>query len=176
MIYSVPNIINWSKICQPLARIGEAQKQARNDSSADTELDVKIYMTRKDVEYEYAQDPTSDNLYSIANYLLALCGVYLFKAQEVTGNGGSITPIVPGGSSTPVPYDFIVSGSSFIIAGQSLKTITSFIGYNIQFFRGNVIQTTVSTEPSYYTWDSATGTFQCFPEAQSGELFQLYAI
>jgi len=78
MAYSIPEIITWAKICQPLARVGEAKRLADGDPAADVDLDIKLYMTRKDVEYAYAQNADSAILHTMGNYLLALCGVYLF--------------------------------------------------------------------------------------------------
>jgi len=175
MAYSIPEIIVWSKISQPLARIGEAKKRATNNGSIDKDLDIELYLTRKDVEYEYGQDTDSSNLYAMGNYLLALCGVYLFQAQETVVGGGTITPIIPRISLDP--YDFEVSASSFIATGETSKVIAGFVGFNLLFVRNNVTQSTVNQGGTYYSWSKLTGLFTLINgAAQGGELFQIYPV
>jgi hypothetical protein len=179
MAYTIPEIITWAKICQPLAAIGEAKKRA-SDRSRNVDLHIELYNTRRDVEYEYAQDQSSSNLFQMGNYLLALCGVYLFQAQATTIGGGSVTPVTPG--LAPNPYDFAVSSDSFIVTGASSKTFpSSWIGYQILFIRGHVTQSTVNEGSTYYAWDSGTATLTLLPagsggQAISGEVFQIYPV
>lgn len=175
MSYAITDIINWAKICQPLAKYNETKKKAVIGGSQESDLDVQIYNARKDLEYSYAQDPTTDQTFQIGQYVLALCGVYLFQAQGATGSGGSITPISP--STVPDPYEFEVSASSFIPTGDSTKTITAFIGYNILFVRNNITQSTIDQGAAYFSWDRNTGDFALLNGAANvGELFQIYAI
>ena len=180
MAYTLPEIIVWSKMCQPLARIGEAKKLANGDRSADVDLDIKIYITRKDTEYSYAQEPTSDDTFAIGNYLLALCGIYLFTAQQATIGGGTITPVTPPGITTPNPYDFIVGGISFISAGQTSKVFPSeWIGYNILFVRNHVTQSVLDDGigSTYYSWDKTTATLILFNGAAvDTEVFQIFPV
>lgn len=100
MPYSVPDILNWASISQPFARYGESQRVARGDGAADPDLDMKLYNTRMDCLYEFEQDPDSDNLYAMGNYLLTLCGRYLFQATAVMGETGEIASISGGGGAT----------------------------------------------------------------------------
>lgn len=175
MAYSVSDIITWAKITQPLAAFYESKSSATVGGSVDKDLHIKIYLTRKDVEYEQAKDPTGDKIYSIANYLYALCFPYILQAQAATGGGGSIAPITPG--SAPDPLDFEVTASSFIVASATSKGISSFVGYNILFVRNNITQSTVNQGGTYYSWDKASGSFVLFNgAAQLGELFQIYPI
>lgn len=178
MAYTIPEIITWAKICQPLARIGEANKAA-SDRSRDVDLDMKLYDTRKDVEYEYNQDPNSTNLFSMGNYLLSLCGVYLFQAQQATTGGGTITPITP--SLTPDPYDFDVNSSiSFILTGATTKQFpSSWVGYNMLFIRGHITQSQVNngSGATYYSWDRGTAFLTLFNGAATDdENFQFFPI
>lgn len=177
MAYTIPEIIVWSKISQPLARYGEAKRKASGDNAADVDLDMKLYDTRVDVAYEYAQDTESENLFAMGNYLLALCGRYLFQAQATVAGGGTITPITPGGS-TPDPYDFEVGASSFIATGETTVTFpASWAGYNILFVRGSVTQSTVNQGATYYSWNRTTRVFTLIGGAATlGELFQIYPI
>lgn len=176
MAYTTSDIIQWAKISQPLARIGEAKRLADGDDAADVDLDIKIYDTRKDVEKSYEADPTSNETYSSGNYLLTLIGRYLFQAQLATGGGGSITPIVPGGV-IPDPYDFDVNGSSFIVTGATSKVFPiSWYGLNILFVRGHITQSTVNngTDTSY-TWNKTTRTLTLLNGAASlSENFQIF--
>jgi hypothetical protein len=125
--------------------------------------------------------PASDgdeNLIKTANYLYWLCGGYALTAQGISGTG-SVSPIASAPSAPP-PYDFEVTNTSFIIAGQSNKTINAFIGYNIQFYRNGQLQSIVNTGGTYYTWNSVTGLLTLFGnpsgEAQTGEVFQIYPV
>jgi len=116
-----------------------------------------------------------ENLRRCANYLYWLCGGYALTAQGISGEGG-VAPIVAN-FDLPEPYDFTVSNTSFIIAGQQSKSITNFITYNILFVRGGIVQS--KNDPgdgsSYYTWNSTTGLFNVYPEAALGETFLIYA-
>jgi hypothetical protein len=176
MAYTPAEIIVWMKICQPLARRGEAIKSAKGDKSADVDLDMKLYDTRRDIEYEYAQDPTSDNLFPMGNFGLSLCGIYLFVAQATVAGGGSVTPITPG--TGPTPYDFEVDSSSFIATGDTSKTLpASWANYNILFVRNSITQSVVNQGASYYSWDKTTRLFTLISgAAQAGELFQIYPV
>ena len=176
MAYTIPEIIIWAKICQPLARYGEAKRLASGDTDADIDLDIKLYMTRKDVEYAYSQNADSDILHTMGNYLLSLCGRYIFQAQATTVGGGTITPITP--STMPNPYDFEVDANSFIATGDTTKTFpTSWEGLNMLFVRNSITQSTVNQGASYYSWDNTTRLFTLINgAAQVGELFQIYPI
>jgi len=93
--------------------------------------------------------------------------------DSVSGGGGTVVPI---SGSNPTPIQFVVSSSSYIPTGDSTKTITTFIGFNLLFTRNGIPQSNLSSQPSYYNWTRATGAFECVPAAQEDELFQLYAI
>jgi hypothetical protein len=172
MAYTASQIIAWAKLSQPYARYGEMKKKAQGDNSANLNLDIELYITRKDVEYANAQDPSSADTYQQANYLLTLCGIYLFQAQEALGAGGSTATTTQ--VSAPSPYYFIVDAStSFMLNGATTKTITSFIGYNLVYSRNGIIQTTVTSEPTYFSWNSVTGAFVTTPALITGELIGL---
>lgn len=120
---------------------------------------------------ESSGDP---NLIKTANFLYWLCGSFALTAQGISGTG-SVSPIASAPSAPP-PYDFEVTNTSFIIAGQANKTISAFIGYNIQFYRNGQLQSTVNTGGTYYTWNNETGLLTLFGEAQPGEIFQIYPV
>lgn len=112
----------------------------------------------------------------VANYLYWLCGKFALEAQAILNGqgGGSVLPINP--VSAPNPIEFEVTNTSFMIDGQSIKSIPSFIGYNLLFVRNNIPQSIVNMGggSSYFSWDKTNGIFTCYPAAVSGELFQLY--
>jgi len=132
MPYAITDIIQWAKASQPLARYGEMRRKAFVGASVDEDLDIKISNTRKDVEYEYAQDSTSENLYSMGNYLLSLIGIYLFPAQQATGDGGSISPITPPSGSVGI-YPIVVTGADFEADGISYNN-SEIVGANLMLF------------------------------------------
>lgn len=137
-------------------------------------LPTKIRVIRESIQYRYNQNPSDETLIATSNYMLSLC-YYVAQAKAITGNGGVIAPIHPVGNP-PNPYDFIVSASSFVATGQMTKTITAFIGYNIEFIRGSIPQYT--TDPgdgsTYYSWDKNTGMFSISIAAQETERFRIY--
>jgi len=179
MAYSAAQIIQWMKISQPLARYGESKRWYNGDKSADLDLDMKLYITRKDIQYALDQNSDADILFTIGNYGLALCGIYLFQAQAQTGGGGSVTPVNP--SDMPDKYDFEVSASSFISSGATSKAFpSSWVGFDILFVRNNITQSVVNQGAVYYSWDKTTATLYLYGPAptngasQLGELFQIY--
>ncbi len=178
-MYAAAQIAQWMAISQPLARIGEANKLRKGDYSADVNLDIKLYNTRKDIEYAIAQNADADILYSIANFGYSLCGQYVFAAQAATGSGGSVTPVNP--TLLPDKIEFEVSVSSFIAAGATSKQFpSSWIGFDILFNRNNIPQSVINQGSVYYSWDKATATLNLladtspFGAAQLTEIFQFY--
>ena len=171
---TVPQIIQIAKISEYLSAKDVALGALFGKRVAST-TPMVLYMERKAVEWLYDLDPTSDTLTLTANYLYSLCRGYNLKAQSITGGGGSIVPPVP--SNQPLPLQFIVAatGTTFI-DGQSSVTLTSFIGYNLLFSRGGIPQSTVSSEPSYYSWNRSTGLLTISPNAILGELYQIYPV
>lgn len=108
----------------------------------------------------------------VANYLIWLCGKFGLQASAITGSGGSVSPITPGGLS-PSRIDFIVSASSYIVTGASSKTISQFLGHEIDFIRGGISQSTISSEPSYISWVKATAVLTISPALEEGELISI---
>lgn len=171
---TVPQIIEIAKISQYLAA-KDIAKGALFGQRKSTTTAIILYCERKAVEWLYDLDPTSETLTLTANYLYSLCRGYNLKAQSITGGGGSIVPPVP--PSQPLPLQFIVAASgTTMINGDTSVTLTSFIGYNLLFSRGGIPQSTVSTEPTYYTWDRSSGIMTINIAAATGELFQIYPV
>ncbi len=173
----LPNstILQVGKIAQYLASNDIANKEGLFGGALNSNLALLIYMERTIVQWQYDKDPSDTTLRASCNYLWQLYGKYGREGLVIL-NGNTGGGIIPGFGTAPTPLQFIVSGSSPIITGESSKTIASFVGFNLIFARGNITQTTVNTEQSWYTWDRTTGAFTVTPEAQEGELFQLFPI
>lgn len=132
---------------------------------------VLIAYTTDALRWAYEMNPADSSLRKVGNYLVWLCGIYGAQARSFSG-GGNIVPIPSVG--TPARLDFYVDSTTPVKTGQSAVIFLAFIGYNLQFDRGNQPQATVSDGFStYYSWDKTTGTFQCFGAANAGELFSL---
>lgn len=177
MALTVAQKITIAKISQYLCSI-DIEKSGLFGGGVDELLPLKLYNIRKSVENQYILDPSDTTLTATSNYLYALCNKYALMAQSIVlGSGGS----VPGTVATvsPTPYQFTVDAStSFMINGQSSKTITAFIGYNLIFVRNNITQSTINQGggSAYYGWDKSTGIFSCSPAAVTTELFQLIPV
>lgn len=134
--------------------------------------DRLLYMERKAVQWMLNLDPTNETLRLTSNYLYSICRGYNLRARGVTGSGGSVSPVTPG--TMPNPIEFVVTGSSYIPTGDSTKTITTFIGWNLLFIRNNISQSTVDNGGTYFSWNRATGAFEMFGAAAEDELLQFY--
>jgi len=175
MAYATLDLINWAKICQPLARYGEAKRKGVQGATLDADLDIKLYITRLDLEYEYNQDSTSENLFPMGNYLLTLMGIYFFQARQETGSGGSISPLTPE-VSIPGVLDFIVDGGTLIATGASSVYLNGvggrpdLRGYNVNFARNGTEQYTTNPGDGsqYFYWDMISGLFQLLPLGSGG--------
>lgn len=108
----------------------------------------------------------------VANYLVWLCGRFGLQAASISGSGGSVSPIVPG-SSSPARIDFIVSASSYIPTGATSAALSQFINREIDFIRGGISQSTVTTEPSYIAWNRTTGNLTISPALAEDELISI---
>lgn len=174
MALTTQQILNIASISEYLSAV-DIKKRGLNGGGVPVDLPEKIYRIRKSIAYWYDLDPTDTTLVSTGNYLLALCGLYGLQAQEIVTSAGTVVP--SSSTSAPLPLQFIVaaSGTTFI-DGQISVTLPTFIGYNLLFTRGGVAQSTVSSEPSFYSWSRSTGLLTISPQAFTGELFQIYPV
>ena len=173
MALTVAQKLTIAKISEYLV-VAAIEKGGLYANGIDVQLPFKIYNIRKSVQERYDIDPTDTTLEATSNYLYGLC-MFVLQAQAIMLISGSVAGVVSG--TTPTPYQFIVDAStSFMIDGQSSKTITAFIGYNLLYTRGGIPQSTVSSEPSYYSWSAATGSFVTTPALTTGELIGLFPL
>lgn len=180
MPFSVIQIINIAKISQYLAAADAAKGSLFGERKIPETAKI-LYMERKAVEWLYNLDPTNSSLTGTANYLYSLCRGYNLEAQNILniGGGGSISPITPSGG-LPEPYDFEVgvatSPTAPLANGDSSVTLSSFIGYNVEFIRNNIPQNTTNVGNSYYGWNRVTGLFTVSPAVVTGELLRIVPI
>lgn len=123
---------------------------------------------------------TEQDVRQMANYLIWLIGIYGQKAEYISqGTGGGSVIIPSNGGILPLPLDFIVDDTtSPILTGGNTITLPTFVGYNVDFYRG--AQTQYTTNPgdgsTFYSWNRSTGVFACFPAATLGEQFRIVPI
>lgn len=119
---------------------------------------------------------TDQSLRQTANYAYWLYGKFQLEAQNIIdgAGGGSVAP-TPAGTTLPNPLDFEVSASTTVATGETSVTISQFIGYDVNFSRGGIMQNTTSLGDgsSYYAWNRVTGLFSVYPAAAEGELFRI---
>ena len=174
MALTVAQIIDIAKISQYLATI-DVEKGSLYSPRVVPETPQILYNERMGVEWMYNHDPANTSLVETSNYLYSLCRGYNLQAQQISGTGGTITPVNP--TEIPDPYDFEVTGSSIIPAGATNATLSAFIGFNLLFVRNGIPQSTLNIGGnSYFSWNKALGIITISPAAISGEQFQLYPV
>lgn len=174
MALTVADILNIAKISQYLATL-DVEKGSLFGKRVVPETPQILYNERKAVEWLYDLDPADTSLIETSNYLYALCRGYNLQAQQISGTGGTISPVNP--SQIPNPYDFEVTASSIVPAGASSATLTAFVGFNLLFVRNGIPQSTLNIGGnSYYSWNKNLGLLTISPAAILGESFQLYPV
>ena len=175
MALTIPDIINIAKISQYLSTL-DVQKGATFGQRLVPETPQILYNERKAVEYWYGLSPNDPSLVETSNYLYSLCRGYNLQAQQISGTGGTISPVNP--TQIPNPYDFIVSASSIVPAGATSATLTAFIGFNVLFVRNGIPQSMINVGGgnSYFSWNKNLGLFTIDPAAITGESFQIYPV
>ncbi len=131
---------------------------------------ITISIVTDALKWMYASNPSESSLRSVANYCYWIYGKYQLQAQNIIlmMGGGTVIPITP--ASRPLALEFIVTTSSVMVDRQSTITIPTFKGYNLEFFRGGVNQSSLNAEDTSYTWDRNTATFTCSPAATAGTI------
>lgn len=129
MAYPTSSIIQWAKISQVLAFYDSAKKKS-NVGYLDPDLHIKLWIEWQSLNWEYNQDSSSEYLFTMGNYVLSLCYIYLFEAMTVSGSGGaSSTPSVPGSSYIYNEIKATVDGNAGSpVNGTYTYTNTDLIG------------------------------------------------
>lgn len=174
MALTVADILNIAKISQYLATL-DVEKGSLFGKRVVPETPQILYNERKAVEWLYDLDPADTSLIETSNYLYALCRGYNLQAQQISGTGGTITPVNP--SQIPNPYIFEVDATSIVPTGATSATLTAFIGFNVLFVRNGIPQSTLNLNgDSYFSWNKNLGLFTIHPAAIENEIFQIYPI
>lgn len=174
MALTIPDIINIAKISQYLSAL-DVQKGATFGQRLVPETPQILYNERKAVEWLFNLNPNASSLIETSNYLYSLCRGYNLQAQQISGTGGTISPVNP--TQIPSPYDFIVSATSLVPAGATNATISAFVGFNLLFVRNGIPQSTINVGGnSYFSWNKNLGLLTIDPAAITGESFQLYPV
>lgn len=156
MAYSTTSILQWAGISQVLAAKDMGRKGAPL-GYPDYELDQKISVERASLQWEYDQDPSSDYLYPMGNYVFSLCFPYIFEAMLVSGgSGSSATTTTPGSSYIYNQLNLVVDTSTGLVSGASTYTNTILIGaQDLNFF---LLDNTVLSNGTDFSFDNSTGT------------------
>lgn len=174
MMLTIAQTIVVGKISSPLAANYNSLKSFFGGPAlAAIKSPMTIRMAADALQWAVDGDNLTDaELRSIANYIKWLCGKFALQAENMIGVGGSVTTIVPG-ALRPGRIDFTVSASSYFPTGSTGGSISDFVGYNLDFIRGGLSQSTEVTEPTYFSWNRATAVFACYPALAEGEVIAL---
>jgi hypothetical protein len=146
---------------------GYGQPSSKNQSQL-------IYMVYTILNKVYTENPTQEGLQAVSDYLYELLQKFAFKAANIVdgGGGGQITPITP--TLKPDRIEFEVDGTTFIATGETTVQLPiSWDGWNVELERGNIPQSTLNTQPSYFTYDEDTRELTISPAAFLGELIAI---
>ncbi len=170
---TVAQIVSLYPLAQYLSA-NDIQRKGLYAGGTNVLLPQKIRNIGDSVRRIYDATPNDDTLQLTANFLWTLCGIYGQQAQVVTQSSGTVSPITPPTSLLPYPIDWIVSGTASgtapLATGETTVTfdgsngMPDLRGYNMDFFRGSILQyTTATTDGStYYSWNRGSGLFTLF--------------
>lgn len=116
----------------------------------------------------------AEDLRGLANYAYWMYGKQGLQAQYLIGLNSGGGTVVPGTITlSGTRRDFIVSATSYLVTGTTSATLTEYVGFNLDFVRNDISQSTVSTENSYFTFNKSSGAFTVSPALQVGELISI---
>ena len=173
---TIARILELAPVCSYLANNDKAKgslfksgtpKNIKNQATL-------IYIYWKILDKIYTLDPTYPGLQAPANYLYELEQKWAFKAANIVdgGGGGSIAPITP--TVKPTRIEFYGSPTSFIPENETTVQLPiSWDGWNVEVDRGNIPQSTLNTEPSYFSYDEDTRVLVLTPAVNTGELIAI---
>lgn len=176
-ILSIANIIEIGRASTYLSANYTSKKALFGGSVIRPVPPIQIAWVTDALDWGYTGGgETAASLRSTANYALWLYGYFQLQAQAIIfgPGGGSVVP-TPSGGGSPNDLDFEVTASSTMVTGATSISIPQFIGYNVDFARGGIMQNTTNLGDgsSYYSWNNVTGVFSIFPAATEGELFRI---
>lgn len=188
----------------PIATISEAIERGQisiylsaNENSRGNLFGRKIAAPKSPVTIAMVTDAlnwgsssqSEQDVRQMGNYLIWLVGKYGQQAQYIIDSSSGGGSVIPGGGITVAfALDWRVGASASPTAplaiGQTVVTfdgsggMPDLRGYNIDFFRGGVVQYT--TDPgdgsTYYSWNRYSGLFIVSAAAQLGEPMRITPI
>jgi len=172
---TVERILELAPTCSRLAedhRFKKALFNAVPKSSKNQGTLIYIYWKILNTIYELDND--YPGLQAPANYLFELEQKWAFKAASIVDGGGSgqIAPITPSVKPEQLNFKVAASGTP-LIDGQTSKTFSDFIGWNLMVDKNGQPMTQITTAPIYYTWNRDSGAFTLNLAAATGDEFQI---
>lgn len=171
---TIPQIILIGDLSVPISANYNARQVLFSPALAAPNSPVLIQMVTDALTWMYdGGNYTQQEMTSVANYLIWLCGKFGLIAAGITGSGGSVTPIPPGGAASN-QLNFVVAASgTTLIDGQSTVTLSQFIGFDIVIVKNGTGLTQNINGFVYYTWNKVTGLLTIVPAASTGDEFQI---
>lgn len=151
-VLSIPDILVIANISEFLAEAdierGGLYQASLYGGGVDRDLPRKIYMVKKNVQWMYDLDPDDETLRFTANYLYALCNRYVLKAQNISGGGGSVSPINP---SFGLMFEYLIP----VLGGVPPFTNATdyddvrIVGHNLEIFWNDLPRFLIGGEWAY---------------------------
>ncbi len=149
-LLTIPQVIAIGKASIYMANNYAAENTVWGQRIVQQPDPVEIALFTDILNWQYTQFPNDTSLRGTANYLIWLCGQFQLRAQGLPG-GGAVTPIPS--NMLPNKIEFTVSASSPIVnGGNTLILPLTWSGLGVIFNRVNLPQTSVNTEPQYFTF------------------------
>lgn len=172
---TIAQIITRGKLSIPLSANYNSKQVLFSQALASPTSPVLIAMVTDALEWanERTDIYTQAEIIQIADYLIWLTGRFGLQASGITGGGGSVVPVTPGGL-LPNQLNFTVDASTTpLIDGDTSKTFSQFIGYNLTVVKNSQPLDQITTKPVYYLWNKATGAFSTNLATITGDEWQI---
>jgi len=146
-VLSIADILDIANISEFLA-VCDIERGGLYGGGMDIELPRKIYIVKQNVQWLYDLDPDNTTLRFTANYLYALCNRYVLQAQNISGGGGSISPVNP---SFGITFEYLieVNGGVPDFTNATDYDDPRIIGHNLVIFWNDIPRFLVSGEWAY---------------------------
>lgn len=123
-------IIQVAIISQYLGNRAIALRNFYNNQVIDKRLPELIYITRKDVEWAYARNPSDTTLPKTGEYLFALCAPFSQQALTIINNLSQAAPVVVGTNNQSV---LVGATATFSVS------VTSALSVTYQWYRNGIL-------------------------------------
>lgn len=170
---TIQQTINCGKLSVGLAVNANAKGQLYGGKLA-PRSPLTIAMVTDALDWGNSGGQDAGDLRGLANYAYWIYGKYGLQAQYIIGTSSGGGTVVPGTiSNSGQRRDFIVSSTSYLPTGTTSGTLTEYIGFNLTFVRGGLVQSEVTSESSYFTWNKTTGAYVIYDALVVGELISI---